>query len=179
LWKDVLKDILKGGLKIVFIGTAASDISASEKHYYANPRNSFWKLLYETGLTDRQLSLKEDYLLTHYGCGLTDVVKSEHGSDSKLSKESLVEGRKPLEAKIRKFSPSVVCFTSKNAYQSFFGRKAKSYGPQQPVDSSLSRVFIVPSPSPQVMSDRCLNGKTRLQWFKELAEFVRDEWKII
>ena len=106
--KNVLKDILKEGLKIIFVGSAASDISASEKHYYANPRNSFWKLLYESGLTDRQLSPKEDYLLTNFGFGMTDVVKSEHGSDSQLSEESFMMGRKPLEAKIRKFSPRVV-----------------------------------------------------------------------
>jgi len=172
LGEDVLKDILKEDLKIIFIGSAASDISASEKHYYANPRNCFWKLLYEAGLTNRQLTPKDDSLLMSYGYGLTDVVKSEHGSDSKLSKKSFVEGRKPLEAKIRKFNPRVVCFTSKNAYKAFFGCKAKSYGLQPPIGGLSSNMFIVPSPSPQVMPDRCLNGKTRLQWFKELAEFI-------
>jgi len=175
LRKDVLKDILKENLKIVFVGSAASDISASEGHFYANPRNCFWKLLYEAGLTDRQLSPKDDSVLMSYGFGLTDVVKSEHGSDSKLSKESLVEGRKPLESKIRKFRPRVVCFTSKNSYRAFFGYKAKSYGLQQPIRGLSSNVFVVPSPSPQVMPDRCLNGKTRLQWFKDLTEFVKNQ----
>jgi TDG/mug DNA glycosylase family protein len=175
LRKDVLKDILKENLKIIFVGSAASDISASEGHYYANPQNCFWKLLYEAGLTDRQLSPKDDSVLMSYGFGLTDVVKSEHGSDSKLSKELLVEGRKPLEAKIRKFRPRVVCFTSKNSYRAFFGYEAKSYGLQPPIGGLPSNVFIVPSPSPQVMPDRCFDGKIRLQWFKELAEFVKSQ----
>jgi TDG/mug DNA glycosylase family protein len=78
LGKDVLKDILKEGLKIVFVGSAASDISASEKHYYANPRKSFWKLLYKAGLTDRQLSPKEDYLLTNARALSCQTMLSQH-----------------------------------------------------------------------------------------------------
>ena len=170
--KDVLKDILKEDLKIIFVGSAASDMSASEEHYYANPRNCFRKLLHEAGLTDRQLLPKDDSVLMRYGFGLTDVVKSEHGSDYKLSKESFLEGKKPLKAKIRKFHPRVVCFTSKSSYRAFL-EKAKSYGLQPLVECLSSSVFIVPSPSPQVMPDKCLNGKTRLQWFKGLAAFVK------
>jgi TDG/mug DNA glycosylase family protein len=172
LAEDVLKDMLEEGLKIIFVGSAASDISASKKHYYANPRNFFWKLLYESGLTDRQLSPIEDYLLLGYGFGLTDVVKSQHGSDSKLPKESLEEGREPLKAKISRFRPEVVCFTSKNAYRAVFG-KAKSYGPQEVNNDQSPIVFIVPSPSPRVRPDKLFNGKTRLQWFQELVVLIK------
>ena len=171
--KDVLRDILKVSLDVIFVGSAASDMSASEGHYYANPRNSFWKMLYEAGLTDRQLLPKDDFVLVSYGFGLTDVVKSQHGTDSRLSKESLVEDRRLLEAKINKFSPRVVCFTSKYSYRDFFGYESKSYGLQPTGGNLKSHIFVVPSPSPQVMPNRCLSGKTRLEWFKELAEFLR------
>ena len=170
--EDVLKDILKEDLKVIFVGSAASDISAAKKHYYANPRNFFWKLLNESGLTDRQLSPNEDFLLLSYGFGLTDVVKTEHGSDLKLSKALFEAGKEPLEAKINRINPEVVCFTSKNAYRGFFGKKAKSYGAQEE-KKGKSKVFIVPSPSPRVMPDRLLDGKTRLQWFKDLVEFIK------
>jgi TDG/mug DNA glycosylase family protein len=172
LSKDVLKDILKTSLDVIFVGSAASDISASKGHYYANPRNSFWKMLYEAGLTDRQLLPKDDFMLVSYGFGLTDVSKSQHGTDSRLSKESLVEDRKLLEAKIKKFSPRVVCFTSKYSYKAFFGNEPNSYGPQPTGGNLKSHIFVVPSPSPQVMPNRRLSGKTRLEWFKELAEFL-------
>lgn len=156
----------------MFVGSAASDISATKKHYYANPHNYFWKLLNKSGLTDRLLSPTEDYLLLSYGFGLTDVVKTEHGSDSKLSKEMFKAGREPLEDKINRINPEIVCFTSKTAYRAFFGKKAKSYGLQEE-KIGKSKVFIVPSPSPRVMPERLLDGKTRLQWFKELAEFIK------
>jgi double-stranded uracil-DNA glycosylase len=172
LSKDVLKDILKKNLDVIFVGSAASDISASKGHYYANPRNSFWKMLYEAGLTNTQLLPKDDCMLVNSGFGLTDVIKSQHGTDSKLSKESLEEDRKLLKAKIKKFSPRVVCFTSKYSYRAFFGNEPKSYG-LQPTESNLSsHIFVVPSSSPQVMPNRRLNGKTRLEWFKELAKLL-------
>lgn len=174
LRKDVLKDILEKDLKIVFIGSAASNISASEGHYYANPRNNFWRLLHEARLTDRKLLPNEDSALITYCYGLTDVVKSEHGNDSSLTKESLTKDRMQLEAKIRKFHPLVVCFTSKNALRLFLGHTAKSYGLQPTTSGLPSYMFVVPSPSPQVMSNRRLNGKTRLEWFKELAKFVKE-----
>ena len=173
LGKCILNDILKKNLKIVFVGSAASDISASQGYYYANPRNSFWKLLYEAGLTDRQLLPKEDSLVLNYDCGLTDVVKSEHGTDIRLRKESLAEDRSNLEAKIKEFHPLVVCFTSKNAYRLFFGHSARSFGLQKPEGELPSEVFIVPSPSPQVMPDKRFNGKSRLEWYKELSEFAK------
>lgn len=171
--KEVLKDILKANLDVIFVGSAASDISASEGHYYANPRNSFWKMLYEAGLTERQLSPKNDLELLSYGFGLTDIVKSQHGTDSKLSKESLAEDRKLLKAKIEKFNPRVVCFTSKYSYRAFFEHEAKSYGLQPTEDNMQSYIFVVPSPSPQVAPNRCFNGKTRLEWFKELDKFLK------
>jgi len=172
LVEDVLKDILQEDLKVIFVGSAASHISAAKMHYYANPRNFFWELLNKSGLTDRQLSPNEDYLLLSYGFGLTDVVKTEHGNDSELSKDSMEAGREPLEAKIKRFNPEVVCFTSKNAHHAFFGKKAKSYGLQEE-KLGKSKVFVVPSPSPQVWSDRLLGGKTRLQWYQELVEFIK------
>ena len=89
------------------------------------------------------------------------------------SEESLVEDRKLLKAKIKKYSPRVVCFTSKYSYRAFFGYEPKSYGLQPIGDNLKSHIFVVPSPSPQVMPNRRLSGKTRLEWFKELAEFLR------
>ena len=170
--EDVLKDILKEDLKAIFVGSAASHTSDAKKHYYANPQNFFWKLLHKSGLIDRQLSPNEDYLLLGYGFGLTDVVKTEHGNDSTLSQELFEAGREPLAAKINRFNPDVVCFTSKNAYRAYFGKKAKSYGLQEG-KIGKSKVFIVPSPSPQVWSGRLLDGKVRLNWYQEFAEFIK------
>ncbi len=173
---EKLADILTKDLKVVFVGSAASNKSAEIGHYYANSQNKFWRLLYDSGLTDRQLSPQEDDLLLTFGYGLTDVVKTEQGQDKDLPTESFEEGRRRLKATIDKFVPRVVCFTSKFSYKAFFKNDAESYG-LQPFRGLSRNVFVVPSPSPQVMADRLFNGKTRLEWFKDLAKFVNENSK--
>lgn len=168
---DVLCDFLTSGLKVVFIGTAASDISARVGHYYANPWNSFWALLYEAGLTDKKLLPKEDRQVMQYGLGLTDVIKSQHsGADARLAQASESDV-KNLRRKIERYKPKYVCFTSMNAYKAFSGHKAGLFG-LQPQPIGASKVFITPSPSARVASTREFNGKKRLEWYQELAQQI-------
>jgi TDG/mug DNA glycosylase family protein len=51
----VLPDLIKPGLRIVFCGTAAGNVSAARGAYYAHPQNRFWSALHAFGLTPRQL----------------------------------------------------------------------------------------------------------------------------
>jgi TDG/mug DNA glycosylase family protein len=169
---DVLPDYLEEGQWVVFVGTAASDVSAVQGHYYANPRNWFWRLLSRAGVTDRTLTPEEDHLLSTYGFGLTDVVKVQHsGNDARLPKELLTAGAHLLAVKIRRYVPQIVCFTSKNAYRAFFRRTALTFGLQADTIGD-SRIFVTPSPSPRVPGSRVMGGKTRLQWYQALGGMV-------
>ena len=81
----MLPDYLAPGLKVVFVGTAAGERSAARGHYYSGPGNIFWRLLAETGLTDRVLTPDEDGSVLSHGIGLTDIAKNVTAStDSKL-----------------------------------------------------------------------------------------------
>ncbi len=71
----MLKDLLAPGLKIVFCGTAAGEVSAARGEYYAGRRNKFWSVIFEVGLTPRRLTPGEYKDLLGFGIGLTDVVK--------------------------------------------------------------------------------------------------------
>jgi len=175
--QDVLPDYLAKGLKVVFVGSGASDVSASSGHYYANRGNSFWKLIYQAGFTDRYLSPSEDHLVLEYGLGLTDILKSKHsGNDSVLLKSLRKEDARILENKIKDYSPYVVCFTSKNAYGAFIGHRVEAFGQQEPraFEKLGSLVFVTPSPSGRVPPTERFNGKTRFQWYRELAVFVNN-----
>ena len=168
----ILPDYLAQDLVILFVGTAASNISADRGHYYANPSNRFWQLLFHAGLTDRLFSAEEDSSLIEYGLGLTDVVKTQHsGDDTRLVKEHIVAGRQPLLQKIQQYIPKIVCFTSKNAFHAFFGYRARSFGLQAETLGN-SRIFVTPSPSPRVPASRTFNGKTRCAWYRELGALV-------
>jgi TDG/mug DNA glycosylase family protein len=165
----ILPDYLTTDLMILFVGTAASDISAEKGHYYANPSNRFWQLLFQAGLTDQLLSAEEDSTILRYKLGLSDVVKTQHsGDDRQLVKEQIIAGRQPLQQKIEQYAPNIVCFTSKNAFHAFFGYRARSFGLQTET-IGRSRIFVAPSPSPRVPASRTFNGKTRCAWFRELS----------
>jgi TDG/mug DNA glycosylase family protein len=80
----VLPDLLKPGLRIVFCGTAAGNVSAARGAYYAHPQNRFWAALHAFGLTPRKLR-PEDYAeLSQWGLGLTDIAKHVSGVDREL-----------------------------------------------------------------------------------------------
>ena len=164
----ILPDYLATELVILFVGTAASDISADKGHYYANPSNRFWQLLFDAGLTIHLLSAEEDHTITEYGLGLTDVVKTQHsGNDTQLLKQHIIAGRQPLQQTILQYAPKIVCFTSKNAFHAYFGYRAQFFGLQTET-IGCSQVFITPSPSPRVPTSWTFNGKTRCTWYREL-----------
>ena len=76
----ILPDLLDHNLDIVFCGTAAGDISASRKSYYAAPGNQFYPTLWNCGFTSRLLLPEEFNKLTSYRIGLTDLAKLAHGN---------------------------------------------------------------------------------------------------
>jgi TDG/mug DNA glycosylase family protein len=84
---DILPDVLKPGLKVVFCGMAVGNRSAAIGAYYAGRGNQFWAVLYRIGLTPRQLQPQEYRILLNYGIGLTDLVKKASGNDNTLKKE--------------------------------------------------------------------------------------------
>jgi double-stranded uracil-DNA glycosylase len=72
----MLPDYLKPGLDVVFCGTAAGRRSGQLGHYYAGRGNGFWKVLYETGMTPEILKIEQDFRITEFGIGLTDLAGS-------------------------------------------------------------------------------------------------------
>ena len=141
----ILPDVLRPGLALVFCGTAAGKRSAQERAYYAHPGNMFWRALHAAGLTPRLLAPAEFPLLLSYGMGLTDLAKRHSGNDDELPREAF--DIPALRAKIERFSPGLVAFTSKAAARAALGRAA-AYG-LQPDTIGTTRLFVLPSPSGQ------------------------------
>ncbi|OGB91313.1 MAG: hypothetical protein A3H39_02175 [candidate division NC10 bacterium RIFCSPLOWO2_02_FULL_66_22] len=116
-----LPDYLAPGLDIVFVGINPGVQSAQAGHYYANPRNPFWLLLYKAGLTPRQLRPDEDHLMPAFGYGITDIVKRPSRGVADLTAADFRQGRRVLEEKLRACQPRIVCFNSKTGFVNFFG----------------------------------------------------------
>jgi TDG/mug DNA glycosylase family protein len=111
----MLPDLLRPGLRVVFVGTSVSTASAAAGHYYANPTNKFWQLLAATGLVEgRPVGAPLNATLPHMGLGLTDLVKTRASSSDALLKGSDYDVPAFL-CRIEAAAPSVVAFNGGRA----------------------------------------------------------------
>lgn len=162
--RQVLPDVLKPGLTVVFCGSAAGRKSAEVGAYYAGPGNKFWPTLFEVGLTERSLDPREFRSLLARGIGLTDLSKYESGADHELSGDAYDADR--LRKKIEKFQPAVLAFTGKKPAQTFLRKKRVEYG-RQSASIGNTTIFVLPSPS-----GAACGHWDRSMW-KKLADAVR------
>ncbi len=163
--RHLVPDLLAPGLDLVFCGTAPSPASFRARAYYANPGNAFWPTLHAVGLTPERLPPSRYPELLALGLGLTDLNKTEYGSDHELNAHAMDVAA--LHAKLRRFRPAAVAFTSKHAASLALGAKALAYGRQtEPLEGAIA--FVLSSPS----------GRARSFWtlapWREAAAFVAE-----
>ena len=162
---DRLPDQLQEHLRLVFVGTAASTRSAADGHYYAHPRNRFWPTLFEVGITPRRYEPREFASLLRLGIGFTDVCKSDAGMDRQISVRP--EDIAVFRAKMLRYRPRTIAFTSKKAASLFYGRPTAVLAPgRQPPLDGFPDVFVLPSPS------GAASGHWSVQPWQDLAEAV-------
>ena len=163
--KHLVPDLLAPGLDLVFCGTAPSPASFKARAYYANPGNAFWATLNAVGLTPERFTPDRYPELLTLGIGLTDLNKTEYGSDHELSREAM--NARALRAKLRRFRPAAVAFTSKHAASWALGVKSPGYGRQaESLEDAVA--FVLASPS----------GRARSFWtiepWRAAASFVME-----
>jgi double-stranded uracil-DNA glycosylase len=140
---EVLPDLLRPGLRLVFCGTAAGTASARAKAYYAGPGNGFWKALHATELTPVQLEPAEFGRLPEFGIGLTDICKVLFGSDEEVGTvEFDVAG---LQEKVAAAEPARLAFNGKNAARGALERDVR-FGLQEEQIGG-AEVWVLPSTS--------------------------------
>lgn len=158
--------MLERGLKVVFCGTAVGPTSAQVGAYYAGPGNQFWDVLFRIGATPRRLRPDEFKTLPGYGIGLTDLAKTQSGTDRQICEAAYDVDA--LRSKVGRFRPKALAFTSKNAAKKFYGRSSVTFGRQpEPIQGIV--VFVLPSTSG---SNR---GHYDESHWRDLVEFVGSE----
>lgn len=158
----MLPDLLKVNLDIVFCGTAAGKKSAELQEYYAGSGNKFWRILYQVGLTERQLNPVEYRELFWARIGLTDLVKGKSGMDITLKSSDF--GNNEFLEKIKKYKPRILCFNGKKAAKEFLKRDVE-YGTQSDKIAETI-IFVAPSTS------GAANGFWDKAYWEELAKLV-------
>ena len=145
--RSLVPDVLVKGLDVVFCGSALGDVSWKRRAYYANAGNRFWQTIAETGLTPRQLAPQEYPLVTAYGIGLTDLVKTDHGQDEHIfdGHIDLTAARASLRRKVLRYQPRVLAFTSRTVARQFLGHAAPCG--RQPETIGTTMIWVLPSTS--------------------------------
>ena len=170
--RDALPDLLRPGVQLVFIGTAAGQRSHQEGAYYAKNGNCFWSALCDAGLTDRQLQPKEFEILARLGIGLTDICKKASGVDTRLGDTDFdIDG---LVKRLRAIQPSIIAFNGKKAASIYFDCDTRdiNYGRQTRTRDGAnlnSTVFVLPSTS----------GSAKKYWDLKHWRAVAEEFKAL
>ena len=161
---SALPDVLAPGLEVVFCGINPGVRSASAGQHFANPRNDFWRLLADSGLTPRLLAPSEQWTMLEFGYGITNAAPRTTRGSGDLRRADFAGAAERLEWLAAELRPRFIAFVGKAAYEGAF-RERPPLGLQ---DRRLAetRLFVLPSTSP---ANAAVSYGERLRWFSELA----------
>ncbi|KAK9236595.1 uracil-DNA glycosylase-like protein [Lipomyces kononenkoae] len=184
-------DCLEQNLICIFVGLNPGIMTSQKQHMFANPTNLFWPLLFESGCVARKLTCLDDRRLPEdWSLGVTNLISRTTAEQSELSKDEMVRSAGELESKLRHFRPKAVCIVGKSIWEAIYrfktGKSLKSdqfkFGWQDSVefrfaaqaapaaDSSLPRVFVVPSTSGRVAA---YSRTMKAELWSELGLYVK------
>ena len=174
-----LPDYLREGLDIVFVGINPSEYSARVGHYFANPRNRFWKAFNCSGLVKLELSPELDYTVPDHGIGFTDLVKRTTARASQLTSDDYRQGALALKEKLEHYQPLIICFHGLTSYRQYIkyaeGVRDKAGLGLQGFTIDRSRVFVIPNPS---AANARFSVDELAQWYRKLLA-PRDELRVL
>jgi TDG/mug DNA glycosylase family protein len=139
-------DVIRPGLRMLFVGINPGLYSGAVGHHFARPGNRFWPVLHAAGITDRVLSPFEEDELPGIGLGITNLVERATATADRLERHELSEGARRLEAKVSRFRPGTVAFLGLTAYRTAFDSPAASVG-RQDGHVAGATVWLLPNPS--------------------------------
>lgn len=157
-------DLIAPGLKVLFCGINPSLYSAAVGWHFARPGNRFWPALHASGFTPNVLSPWQGGALLGLGYGVTNVVERATAAADELTAADYLEGGRRLEAKVRRYGPSLVAVLGVTAYRAAFGRKRSATG-RQPETLAGAGLWVLPNPSG-------LNASFRLDGYRDLYRAI-------
>ena len=160
-------DVLAPGLKAIFCGINPGRVSAAARAHFANPRNDFWRLLHDSGLTPRLLAPNEQFELPRFGYGLTNAAHRTTAGSGDLRRADFAGSAGRLEALARELEPGVIAFVGKEAYRGAFNERPDLGLQRRKLNGT--RLYVLPSTSP---ANAAVPYAERLRWFRRLARLL-------
>jgi double-stranded uracil-DNA glycosylase len=161
-------DILAPGLRIVFCGINPGFRSAAAGAHFANPRNDFWRLLADAGLTPRLLGPEDQWELLELGYGLTNAAYRTTKGSSDLRRSDFAGSAERLGQIARELRPRTIAFVGKAAYEGVFRERPALGRQERRLEGTI--LFVLPSTSP---ANAAVPYEERLRWFRELAKISK------
>jgi TDG/mug DNA glycosylase family protein len=165
---SAVPDILAPNLKVIFCGINPGRASAAAHAHFANPRNDFWRLLHDSGLTPRLLRPDEQWSLLDYGYGLTNAAHRTTAGSGDLRRHDFAGSAARLEQLAAELAPSAIAFVGKEAYRGVFGERP-AFGRQERLLGGQTALYVLPSTSP---ANAAVRYAERLRWFCGLRELL-------
>lgn len=164
---SAVPDILAADLACVFCGINPGRRSAEAGAHFANPRNDFWRLLADSGITPRLLAPAEQWSLLDYGLGLTNAAGRTTRGVGELRRSDFLGSAERLEGIAAELRPQLIAFVGKTAFSGPF-RETPALGAQAR-RLAETRLFVLPSTSP---ANAAVGYAERLHWFSELPRLL-------
>jgi TDG/mug DNA glycosylase family protein len=164
---SAVPDILATGLECIFCGINPGRRSAAAGAHFANPRNDFWRLLADAGLTPRPLAPEEQWELPGLGYGLTNAAHRTTRGSGELRSADFAGAAERLEQIALELRPAVIAFVGKAGYAGAF-RQRPALGLQERRLGETA-LFVLPSTSP---ANAAVPYEERLRWFRALRELL-------
>jgi TDG/mug DNA glycosylase family protein len=121
-------DLAAKNLIVLFAGINPGLYTAAIGRHFGRPGNRFWPALYGGGFTPRLFSPFESDLLLDLKLGITNVVDRATARADELTDDELRAGGRRLEAKVKRWRPTVVAFVGIGPYRIVSGIKDARVG---------------------------------------------------
>jgi TDG/mug DNA glycosylase family protein len=148
----------------LFCGINPGFRSAAAGAHFANPRNDFWRLLADAGLTPRLLGPEDQWELLELGYGLTNAAYRTTKGSSDLRRSDFAGSAERLGQIARELRPRTIAFVGKAAYEGAFRERPALGRQERRLEDTI--LFVLPSTSP---ANAAVPYEERLRWFRELA----------
>lgn len=181
---DTLPDLLRHGLRVVFVGINPSLYSVAQGHYFARRSNRFWPCFSRSTLSaGARHALRVDTLLPEHdqslpghGFGFTDLCKRATARAGDLAPSELASGVTTLAAKLAQYRPGIACFHGMTGYR-HVQRVLTPASPDptlgvQPLHIGTTRCYVVPNPSG---ANAHFTPADQTHWYDRLAQEIREE----
>ncbi|HEX7715160.1 MAG TPA: mismatch-specific DNA-glycosylase [Bacillota bacterium] len=145
--EPVVPNLVRPGLKILFVGINPGLRSAAIGHNFAGHSNRFWRFLFQSGLTLSQFDALHDRDLLELGYGITNIVSRSTATAAELTRVDFEAGGRVLLDLLSEYRPRIAAYLGKDIYRYLSETSHLDWGlqPQRVVMNVVD--FILPNPS--------------------------------